>query len=403
MKFENIKNFSLLLKSINCKMKGFYYTKKILISSNIKLIVDLIKIMIFIIILYFYKINNSLFFNYIYIKDKFLFLEKKYYLDRYLILKDISLFANDSMVNEEKRHFFKFLSQETGRKIKFVDTIFFSVQRRFGNALSNLNKLIFYCEIIGCKRIILDNKIYWFIKRKIVINKKITISVANRFKFIKSNSTILYFNSSRIYNYFYKIKPEIKINYLKFEIIKNLPKVKLSNDSLFIHFRSGDIFNKKYNRWYSQPPLCFYKKILNNYNYNEIYIISKDNNNPVIQKLINNYPNIKYLKNNLKGDISYLINAFNIVASISSFLISIIQLNFNLNNLWDYNIYKVLEKLRHFHYDLYKLPDKNFTLYRMEPSNNYIKLMYRWKCKRKQKKLMLKEKCINSFSIIKYK
>ena len=93
----------------------------------------------------------------------------------------------------------------------------------FGNALSNLNKLIFYCEIIGCKRIILDNKIYWFIKRKIIINKKITISVANRFKFMKFNSKILYFNSSRIYNYFFKIRPEIRINYLKFEIIKNLP------------------------------------------------------------------------------------------------------------------------------------------------------------------------------------
>ena len=75
-KYDFLKNFSLLLKIINCKMKGFYYSKKLLISSNIKLIVDIIKIMSFIIILYFYKINNSLFFNYIYIKDKFLFLEK---------------------------------------------------------------------------------------------------------------------------------------------------------------------------------------------------------------------------------------------------------------------------------------------------------------------------------------
>ena len=136
---------------------------------------------------------------------------------------------------------------------------------------------------------------------------------------------------------------------------------------------------------------------------NHFLLISKDKNNPLIQKLINYYSNIKYLNNNLIKDISYLVNAFNIVASISSFLTSIIQLNFNLNYLWDYNIYKVVEKLRHFHYDLYKIPDKNFIIYRMEPSINYKKIMYKWRYKRKQKKLMLKEKCKNGFAIIKYK
>jgi hypothetical protein len=171
---------------------------------------------------------------------------------------------------------------------------------------------------------------------------------------------------------------------------------------LFVHFRSDDIFTVNQNRWYAQPPLCFYESILNNFKFNNIYIISKDNNNPIIEKLIKYYSNIKYLKNHLNKDISYLINAFNIVASISSFLISIIQLNSNINNLWDYNIYKVIEKIRHFHYDLYKYPDHKFTIYRMEPSFNYKKIMYIWRYKRKTKKLIMKEKC-NDFSIIKNK
>ena len=171
---------------------------------------------------------------------------------------------------------------------------------------------------------------------------------------------------------------------------------------MFVHFRSDDIFTVNQNRWYAQPPLCFYESILNNFKFNNIYIISKDNNNPIIEKLIKYYSNIKYLKNHFKKDISYLINAFNIVASISSFLISIIQLNSNVNNLWDYNLYKIIEKIRHFHYDLYKYPDHKFTIYRMEPSINYKKIMYIWRYKRKTKKLIMKEKC-NDFSIIKNK
>jgi hypothetical protein len=172
---------------------------------------------------------------------------------------------------------------------------------------------------------------------------------------------------------------------------------------LYIHFRGEDIFINNFNSYYSQPPLCFYKNIINNFEFKKIYLISKDKNNPIVQKLINYYSFLIYSKNSLKKDISYLINAFNIVGSISSFLTSIIQLNDNLSFLWDYNIYKTSEKIRHFHYDLYKLPHYNFTIYRMQPSDNYMKIMYFWKNKRKQRKLMLKEKCLSSFSIINYK
>ena len=335
---------------LNLKMKELFLKKELL---KIELFPTKIKLIIFIIIIFFYEININFFFKYINFKDKHFLIEKKYYLYKYLILKDRPIYINDSLIDEEKINFLEYLSNETGQKLKKVDIIFYTVKRRFGNALSNLNKLIFYCEIIGCKKIILDKNIYWFLKRKIKINNRIIISVDNQTKFINNNSSILYLNTNKIYNYFFKIRPEIRINLLKYEIIKNL--------------------------------------------------ISKDKNNPLIQKLINYYSNIKYLNNNLIKDISYLVNAFNIVASISSFLTSIIQLNFNLNYLWDYNIYKVVEKLRHFHYDLYKIPDKNFIIYRMEPSINYKKIMYKWRYKRKQKKLMLKEKCKNGFAIIKYK
>ena len=43
-----------------------------------------------------------------------------------------------------------------------------------------------------------------------------------------------------------------------------------------------------------------------------------------------------------------------------------------------------------------------FFNYRMEPSTNYNKTMFIWKNNKKQKNLMIKEKCINNFSINKF-
>ena len=91
------------------------------------------------------------------------------------------------------------------------------------------------------------------------------------------------------------------------------------------------------------------------------------------------------MQNSLKEDISYLINAYNIVASISSFLNSIIQLNYNLKTLFDYNIYKISEKILSYHYDLFQFPHNNFIIYKMNPSSNYNKTMCIWKNSKKQK------------------
>jgi len=112
------------------------------------------------------------------------------------------------------------------------------------------------------------------------------------------------------------------------------------------------------------------------------------------------FPNIIFQKNSLSTDISALISSPNIVSSISSFLISIIQLNYNLKFLWEYSIYNIKQKIRHYHYDLYKYPKNNYTIYRMEPSLLYKNKMYIWKNSKIQRKLIIKEKCINFFRVI---
>ena len=79
------------------------------------------------------------------------------------------------------------------------------------------------------------------------------------------------------------------------------------------------------------------------------------------------------------------------------------QLNYNIKYLWEYNSNDMRFKNWCFHYDLFKYPNKNFIIYRMEPSKLYKKILYYWENNRRQNKLMIKEKCYNNFAIYFYK
>jgi len=308
-------------------------------------------------------------------------------------------YKNDSLILKEKNALLFFLLNNTIKNISSIDTIYFSVDCHFGNCLILLNKIIFFCEIVECKNIILDKNIFWFIKNNIIDKKyNLTISVSDTF--IKNNCSIIC-NSFTIYHTLFFIKPEIRINILKNEILSNLPIIKTNINDLYIHIRSGDIFNTL-ALTYSQPPLCFYSNIINNFSFKNIYIISSDRKNPVFKKLIKIFPSILYNKNNISTDIATLIYAFNIVGSISSFLISSIKFNENLKYFWEYNIYRMIEKIYHLHNNIYKY-SINYTIFRMESSFNYKNRMYNWNNKYSQKILMIKEKCINNFKIIKQK
>lgn len=336
------------------------------------------------------------FFNYKYIQNNFLTEKNAYF--KYLNLENKLFQNNISLIKKEKESIINWLFYDKSNNITSIKKIFYTSDFRFGNILVNLNKLINYCQIIGCKLIVLDKKAFWFIKKKIIIppmNISIDIGDYNESLYFFDKSVALFYSS-------FIFKPDIRINFLRKEIISNLPKIKTSKDNLYIHIRSGDIFTSStnINIFYSQPPLCFYHTIIDNYNFSKIYLISIDKLNPVIQKLISHYPSIINTKNSLELDISLLINAYNIVASISSFLNLIIQLNYNLKFLWDYNIYKTSEKVLLLHYDLYKYPHNKFTIFRMEPSFKYRTLMYIWKNNFIQKRLMIKEKCNNYFILI---
>ena len=255
-------------------------------------------------------------------------------------------------------------------KVVYVDKSF-----NFGNSMILLNNLLYYSEILNLTNIYLNSYEKWPIFRNISTDKfKITFispldSDSNYTNYIIFDKKLLYFQKI--------FKPEIRIHLLKDEIKNNLPKIIVDENALYIHIRSGDIFQykAKYNINYAQPPLCFY------------------------QKIFSEFPHIILTHNSLEIDSSILLNAYNIVGSVSSFLTTSLIINDNLKNFFEYDIYCLSQKYLHLHHDIYQYPIK-FKIYRMKPSKNYLIGMFPWRNNKMQIYLMLNEKCGNFDLII---
>ena len=265
----------------------------------------------------------------------------------FLKLKYKPVNSNDPLIIKQKNEIL--LNYFNRTNINFDINIYYNLHLSFGNQLIGINNLIFICEIIRCKKIILpqDNGIYFQNK---VHDDKYNLDIELEKDTYQDKKHI--YNLTDIDNdiYFHKLnfRMENRIGILREEILKNLPQFITDENDLYIHIRSSDIFmnnDPNYAPDYAQPPLCFYQKIIDNYKFNQIHIISQDNANPVIDQLINNNNNIIYEENYIDNDIANLINAYNIVGSISSFLTSIIKLNKNLKNLWEYDIYPISLKI----------------------------------------------------------
>ena len=63
---------------------------------------------------------------------------------------------NPQFKSDLRDKFFEEVSQRKNRTITRLDTFFISQQTNFGNSLISINNAIFFCEIIGCQKIILN-------------------------------------------------------------------------------------------------------------------------------------------------------------------------------------------------------------------------------------------------------
>ena len=185
-----------------------------------------------------------------------------------VIKKDIFFYLKEktnsksTLYMKEKNELLAFISKSIGRNITYVNTIFLSQKLMFGNQIILINLAIFFCEILGCKKIILDKHWNWFIKHKIIYRKyRMIINIGEINDYKPNNYTIFDFSTNFFY-YSKYFKPELRMEIIKKEVLKNIPEFNVKENSLYIYIRSGDIFIRSYNNLYSQPPLCFYQSII---------------------------------------------------------------------------------------------------------------------------------------------
>jgi len=170
----------------------------------------------------------------------------------------------------------------------------------------------------------------------------------------KNNKVLCIYEISKYLFYFPRvIIPEARTDLIKSEILNNLPYVIINEKDLYIHIRGGDAFYNHPHCIYAQPPLCFYEKIIKSKVFKKIYIISEDDSNIIIPNLLKKYKKIIHIRNKVEYDISFLCHAYNIVISISSFVLAALKLNENLKEIWEYDLIRLSEKFFFLHHHIY--------------------------------------------------
>ena len=160
-------------------------------------------------------------------KEKIRF-EKYFYLEEY---ED-----EPTIKNKLKNKLLEKISEIRKQNTTQITTFFLSRINPFGNNLNCINNAIFYCEILGCNKIILQEnniKRRWLIKDPVYI-EKLNITIMQGPKVACNESDILCCYETWDLLYPIIIKPDIRTQYIKDEILRNLPNVTTKPDDLYI-------------------------------------------------------------------------------------------------------------------------------------------------------------------------
>ena len=129
--------------------------------------------------------------------------------------------------------------------------------------------------------------------------------------------------------YFQKyVKPIFKI---QIETNNDVNENDLHENSIYVHFRGGDIFSNNPHKAYVQPPLSYYKNIINDYD--NTILVCEDKKNPCINELLKQ-ENVEYISNTLENDLSILSNVSNLVIGFGTFGFLLYLMNPCLKNLY---------------------------------------------------------------------
>jgi hypothetical protein len=127
-----------------------------------------------------------------------------------------------------------------------------------------------------------------------------------------------------------QISRRIGIQYLR-QIVQNSSKLPFKpefNNTLFVHIRSGDIFDfPPSHSGYIQPPYDYYRFIFSMETDKRIVVLYEDDKNPVVNALQQNYPNILFYSLPILETIYVFLNAKYIVLGNGTFIPAILCMN----------------------------------------------------------------------------
>ncbi len=213
---------------------------------------------------------------------------------------------------------------------------------RFGNSIQQLSHAYHIAKAIGVSKIYLPN--FWYIAEgKSNISSGIQIINVNKPDFSSEKIVLegLFFEDKTLA----PLSNTIPNHYLAMIDLTEAVNLKhsaepLGEQDLVIHIRSGDVFQKNPHSGYGQPPLSFYKKIVELPIWHSISLVFEDKSNPIIDPLIDfakqRCSRVEEVSGDIRSDIEYLLRAKTLVVGGGTFLPAIAAMSRNLTTVYSF-------------------------------------------------------------------
>lgn len=155
----------------------------------------------------------------------------------------------------------------------------------------------------------------------------------------------------------------------------------LNDDVLVINIRSGDVFTDRklplHQRKFGQPPCSYYKEVIRMHSWSDVIFTSENNDNPCVNNVLNMI-NKKFQKSSLIHDLSYLLNAKNLVVSRGKIGFALVLIRLKIFFMFNRSVSRLPQHLN------------------CVPTDDYYEDVIRhWANTTYQRNLMLNSKCLS--------
>jgi hypothetical protein len=216
--------------------------------------------------------------------------------------------------------------------IDHLDSLHIASFGRFGNHFYSAIRAIEYTRFFGLKEIYIDNGF-------LELPNNATLCCRNGIRFIHARRQTL---PNRLMGNFISSPGVLKrLDFHAMEPCREsyndlmFPNLQPSTDTLFIHIRSGDLFQTDMpDMEYAQPPIGYYRDVLGERNWSRVVLCAVDMNNPCVKAV--QEMGAEYAKRSLHEDLALLFSAVNLVIGRGTFGVAVRFLSLNLKKLYTF-------------------------------------------------------------------